>query len=940
MSLFTKIIDYQNLGRAWDRVRKNKPAAGVDGITYEQFEEGRKGEIKKLQSELKEHEYHALPVKLVTIYRGEKARVIALYSMRDKVIQQSLAEELNRIFDGRFSRQTYAYRANKSALTGIDEINEQIRSGKFEVFLKIDISHYFDTIQWKLLYEMLKQSVSEEDVLELIRENCCSVSLDETTGELEDKRDGLYQGSGIAPVLSNVYLMGFDQSMCKNDGIYYLRYSDDILILGQERDGLVNLINEIKREFDRLGLKINEKKSCIGEIADGFNFLGYHFDKNGKAIPAKAESNLYDRLEMMWLTSGDIGIEDKLKKVLEIVGGWEQYFRNDREIGSIFEYAALVYAHGSDEDYRTELISRRGGQINIYRDIAEYLRSFWRGNKVYDMELLEYEQFYGVPSFKEVHLDDKTIRPFVHELLKGYRSYIIREDYDTAVEIMQSYTDLKGYQQAEYWQEQAELLKRRQDKNLEVMFHLTGRENDVIYHSDTVGKIMKLFVGREDIFARETLDDRRGRRTETDPRPLTEQILKDHLQGRLTADTYVQRPNGTIRFIVFDVDISNRILLRYGSDENAMRTYMQRALDHTVRIQTELFHMGLQSYIEFSGSRGYHLWLFMSEWIPTRYANMLNDIIEARVEKDDDIQIEYFPNKTRIRDGRYGQAIKVPYGIHTKSGRRSYFLDEGGNPVMDIDIFADGVAKTALSDIKKVLASIADPTDNLEKKEVDTNLTVFGDIEPEIRKVLENCSLMRYLCQKSVKTGYLTHFERLSVLYVFGHIGDEGKRFVHKIMSFTLNYKHGVTEHFIGKIPQKPVSCVKLRDQYKHQTAEFGCSCVFTKDKNCYPSPVLHAISLSPDARVQVTLPTSRTLTKEKETRVKEEMNIHTKAQELAGKIFECKKQKRAIDNDIHKLERELGTLFDSHGIEFLELPMGILTRRKSEKGVEWVIEI
>ena len=109
---------------------------------------------------------------------------------------------------------------------------------------------------------------------------------------------------------------------------------------------------------------------------------------------------------------------------------------------------------------------------------------------------------------------------------------------------------------------------------------------------------------------------------------------------------------------------------------------------------------------------------------------------------------------------------------------------------------------------------------------------------------------------------------------------------------------------------------------------------------NGYPSPVLHANSLSPDARVQVTLPTSRTLTKEKETRVKEEMNIHTKAQELAGKIFECKKQKRSIDNDIHKLERELGALFDSHGIEFLELPMGVLTRRKSENGVEWVIEI
>lgn len=940
MSLYTKIIDHQNLMKAWERVRKNKPAAGVDGMTYEQFEEGKKGEIKALQAELQDHEYHAMPVKCVTIYRGEKARGIALYAMRDKVVQQSLAEELNRLYDSRFSRQTYAYRANKSALAGIDEINEQISLGRYESFLKVDISHYFDTIRWGLLKGMLSQTIAEQDVIELIRENSCSVSLDETTGELEDKRTGIYQGSGIAPVLSNIYLMEFDHKMCNRDGFYYLRYSDDIIILGQDRDSLVNLLGEISVTLNGLGLSVNERKSVVGDISEGFIFLGYFFDNNGKAVPAKAESSLYERLEMMWLTSGDVGVEDKLKKVLEIVGGWEQYFKDDREIGSIFEYAALIYAHGADADYRKELASRRGAHENIYMDIAEYLRSFWRVNKEYELELLEYEQFYGVPRLKDVCLDDKIIRPFVHELLKSYRSYIIREDYDTAIEIMQSYTDLKGYEQAEYWQEQAELLKRRQDKSLEMMLHLNGGENDITYRSDTIGKMVRLFVGREDIFAKETLDERRGRKTETDPRPLTEQIMKEHLTGKLTADTYVQRPNSTVRFMVYDVDISKRILLQYGSDEEAMKKYLQRALDQTVRIRSELSHMGIQSYIEYSGSRGYHLWIFMTEWIPTRFANMLNDIIETRVEKDDAIQVEYFPNKTRIKDGRYGQAIKIPYGLHAKSGNRSYFLDEGGNPVMDIDIFADGAAKMALSDIKKVLASTSDPADSLEKKEVDTDLSAFGDIEPEIRMLLEKCSLMRYLCQKSVKTGYLTHFERLTLLYVFGHIGEEGRRFIHKVMSFTLNYKHSVTEHFIGKMPEKPVSCVKLRDQYKQQTAAFGCSCIFKKDKNCYPSPVLHAISLSSDAQIQVTLPTSRTLSKEKESKVKADMNIHTKAQELAGRILECKKQRRAMDKDIHRLEKELGNLFDSHGIDSLELPIGLLTRRKREDGVEWLIEI
>jgi len=94
MGIYSKIIDIQKLGQAWERVRKNKPACGVDNVTCEMFEERRREEIKQLNIELAEHRYESLPVRLTTIYKGEKARRIALFSMRDKVVQQSLAHEL------------------------------------------------------------------------------------------------------------------------------------------------------------------------------------------------------------------------------------------------------------------------------------------------------------------------------------------------------------------------------------------------------------------------------------------------------------------------------------------------------------------------------------------------------------------------------------------------------------------------------------------------------------------------------------------------------------------------------------------------------------------------------------------------------------------------------------------------------------------------------
>ncbi|MBP3195943.1 MAG: hypothetical protein J6N21_02940 [Butyrivibrio sp.] len=940
MSIYSRTIDLQNLQRAWERVRKNKPAAGVDNITYDQFSENSKKELKALNKELANHEYQSLPVKLVNLYKGEKVRTIALYTMRDKVVQQSLANELTEIFDCKFSDQTFAYRSDKSAIIAVEEISKKIIEEKYSVFLKVDITHFFDSILWDILRSRLEVVVQEDDTLELVKECSCSTSLDEVTGELNEKRCGIYQGSSLAPLLSNVYLLDFDNWLTSIEDIYFARYSDDMVILCNDHNFAMNLLQEIKNKFDALGLKLNDKKSVLGHISEGFDFLGYHFDALGKAIPAKAESNLYERLEMMWLTSGDIGIEDKLKKVLEIVGGWEQYFRGEREVGSIFEIAALVYSNGDSEESRTEILTKRRSVKNIFRDIAEYLANTWRVAKCWDAELCEYEELYNVPERELSLQDNPELKKLMHELLHGYRKFIIREDYDTAIEIMQSYTDLKLYPQGEFWQDKSEQLKVSQDKIFNAMVNLGSSANDVIFKSDTIGKMARLFVGREDLFAKEEVDSNSTRKVIPDLRPLSENFIKEHLMGKLTIDSYVQRPNATVKYLVCDVDICKRVLLQVSRESEEFKRYLQKALDLAQFIKNQFSKMGFPSYIEYSGNRGYHVWLFFTEWIPTRYANMLSEILEGDVETSNDISLEFFPNRTRIKSGKYGQAIKIPYGVHGKTGERSYFIDEVGTPILNVNSALDSFGKVALSEVKKVIATCTKTQEPTQITEVDTDISCFGELESEISEVLLKCGLLRYLCLKSVKTGYLSHFERLTVLYVFGHLGMEGKEFVHKVMSFTLNYKFNVTEDFIRKIPEKPISCVKLRDQYKQLTAEIGCTCNFKRNKNCYPSPVLHAISLSDDLQSDITLPSSKTLTKENESKVKAEMNIYSKAQDIVNKILELKKQKRSIDKTVNRYEKELGDIFDKQGIDELELEVGIMRRRKTDCGVEWIIEI
>ena len=432
--------------------------------------------------------------------------------------------------------------------------------------------------------------------------------------------------------------------------------------------------------------------------------------------------------------------------------------------------------------------------------------------------------------------------------------------------------------------------------------------------------------------------------------PLIEDVVKEHLSGRRTIGTYVRRPNNTAKYLVLDFDVSKKVSLKYSTESQEFAQYMKRCFQVMTETWKELNRMGLQGYVEYSGGRGYHIWIFFTEWIPVRYIQALSEIIAEKTEKiqAEDINVEYFPDDRKLRAGKTGQSIKLPLGIHPKSGQTGYFLDERFQKVTELSAYLKDIAKYSLPAVKRVIGMFGG-----QRKEsavragtdrgmiLDRKLDGFGKLSAEVQTVLEHCSLMCYLCQKARKTGYLSHFERLSILYVFGHMGEEGGEFVHQIMSYTLNYQYQTTDRFLHKLPEKPVSCIKLREQYRQITAEIGCTCNFRRTKNCYPSPVLHALKSTDVSDSQITLPSSRSLSREKQETVYQEINVYRKVQELAEKILEMKRQKRGIDKNIAKVERELEHLFDGMQADCLEIEMGLLCRRRKEDGnYEWLIEI
>lgn len=565
MGLYSKITDLQKLSRAWEKVRSNNPSAGTDQISCAQFDANSRIELKQLNLELYNHEYRVRPVRLVSLEKEEKVREISLYTMRDKVVQTSIAQELSRIYEPKFSPCVYAYRNDRSAMGAAERIEKEIGSGRYSWIAKTDIESFFDRIRVPLLKRKLERVIKEEDVIELIEMQLSALALGKG-GALEEKTLGIYQGSSISPVLSNIYLDDFDHMM-EREAVFYVRYSDDILLLGKSREQLQTVLAKIKILLEPYGLNLKEAKTSICPLEQGLEFLGYAFDRNGKTATQKALQRLDQSLEDLWLKQSQLSLEERLKKGTQILNGWEQYYNKEEKIQSISEFVVLVYMlrHKSQLE---EFAHRRIEFKNFHRDIAEYLIGVWEENGWKDLVILEYEQYFQVENSADEtyqELDSHSQREIVESFQRLFQS----ETQENWSELMQLYADAGHYSQAEKivdkitgFSEQSESVKTLCAEDLPSEEQKEDIETQIQkFDRKVVASFMELFIGREDLYAHEEMEANGRRHIETIPDPLTEDIVNRHLSGEETVDTYVMRNNETVHYMVIDIDISKRILL-------------------------------------------------------------------------------------------------------------------------------------------------------------------------------------------------------------------------------------------------------------------------------------------------------------------------------------------------------------------------------------------
>ena len=329
--LLERILDRNNLNRAYKQVRANHGAPGIDGMTVEDALPWLREHREELLESIRQGKYRPQPVRRKAIPKPDGGvRKLGIPTVVDRIIQQAIAQQLVLIYEPLFSDGSYGYRPKRSAQMAIQKVKEYAEQGYTQAVL-IDLSKYFDTLNHDLLMNMVREQVHDKRVVELIKRFLKSGIME--NGLYIRTQEGSPQGGPLSPLLANIYLDKFDKEM-ERRGVPVVRYADDIVVLAKSPRAAERLLESSRRYLEgKLKLKMNLEKSRAVSVYSvrNFKFLGFALGKgrDGIFIRVHAKSLKKAKQKLKELTSRSQGrnVRVVMHKVKVYARGWLGYFR-------------------------------------------------------------------------------------------------------------------------------------------------------------------------------------------------------------------------------------------------------------------------------------------------------------------------------------------------------------------------------------------------------------------------------------------------------------------------------------------------------------------------------------------------------------------------------------------------------------------------------------
>ena len=328
--LMEAILDRNNLNRAYQRVKRNRGAAGIDGMTVEEALPWLKEHKGELLQNIREGSYMPSPVRRKEIPKPDGGvRKLGIPTVVDRVIQQAIAQKLQSIWEPLFSDSSYGYRPNRSAQQAVRQVKRYAEQG-YRYTVSVDLSKYFDTLNHELLMDLLHRQIQDMRVLGLIKKYLKSGVIE--NGIVCKTEKGSPQGGPLSPLLANIYLNEFDWEM-RRRGVRMVRYADDIVVFAKSKRAAERLLESCRRYLEgKLKLRMNTEKSKVTSIFStrNFKFLGFCLGKNGKGIFIRAHykslKKAKEKLKLLTKRNRGRNVRAVMREVKVFIRGWLGYF--------------------------------------------------------------------------------------------------------------------------------------------------------------------------------------------------------------------------------------------------------------------------------------------------------------------------------------------------------------------------------------------------------------------------------------------------------------------------------------------------------------------------------------------------------------------------------------------------------------------------------------
>ena len=326
--LMEQILQPGNLNKAYKKVKSNKGAGGVDGMSVDELLTFLKDNQKQLVQKLRDGKYKPTPVKRVEIpkeTRGE-FRKLGVPTVVDRVFQQAITQVLSPIYEEQFSENSFGFRPKRGAHNALKQCQQNVNDGYVYV-VDMDLEKFFDTVCQSKLIEVLSRTIKDGRVISLIHKylNAGVIS----KGIFEKTDVGMPQGGPLSPLLSNIMLNELDKELeCR--GHRFVRYADDSMIFCKSRKSAERTLKSIMQYIEgKLFLKVNLEKTKVAYISK-VKYLGYSFYRyKGKCrmrVHPKSVDKMKAKLKQLTSRNNGWGNEYRAFKLTQFIRGWINYF--------------------------------------------------------------------------------------------------------------------------------------------------------------------------------------------------------------------------------------------------------------------------------------------------------------------------------------------------------------------------------------------------------------------------------------------------------------------------------------------------------------------------------------------------------------------------------------------------------------------------------------